>query len=144
MATLFLLLFSLSPLWAQNMSSEAEFKQKKGFMNSRFEDFFSRQMQIQRNNELREKSAVEMGPIRNADEKKREKAREDYVRTRPKPQDKEPARISDEKARAAEVKKMSEYQKSYAQRQRELERLFSTSRKVPPEYDSGLKDPAVD
>lgn len=144
MATLFLLLFSLTPLWAQNLSSEAEFQQKKDFMNSRFEDFFSRQMQIQRNNELREKGAVDMGPIRSSQEKVKEKAREEYVRIRPKPQDKEPARIADEKERAAQTKKMGEYQKSYAQRQRELEKLFSKSRKVPSEYDSGLKDPSVD
>lgn len=142
MATLFLLLFSLPPLWAQNLSTEVEFQQKKDFMNSRFDDFFNRQMQIQKHNEQREKAAGEIAPVRSAAEKSKEKIRQEYVRTRPKPQDREPARLADERERATATKKMLEYEKNYAQRQQDLRQMFSKSRKVPPEYDSGLKNPS--
>ncbi len=142
MATLFLLLLSLSTSWGQNLSGEAEFQQKKEFLNSRFEDFFSRQQQLQNVNEQREKAATEVGPARVQEEKQKEKERLEYVRTRPKPADREADRIAHEKAQAEMAKQMNEYRKNYVQRQDTLMKMFSKSRQVPPEYDSGLVDPA--
>lgn len=143
MATLFLLLLSLNSSWAQNLTGEEEFQGKKQFMNSRFDDFFARQQEIQKQNEMRDKAAGEMAPARIAHEKAKEKARQDYIKTRPKPLDREADRIAHEKEQAAMTKQMNEYRKNYVQRQETLIKMFSNSRKVPPEYDSGLVDPAT-
>lgn len=141
MATLFLLLLSLSPSWGQNITGEAEFQQKKEFLNSRFEDFFNRQQQIENVNEQREKAATEIGPTRIKEEKTKELLRQEYVRNRPKPADREADRIAHEKAQAEMAKQMNEYRKNYVQRQETLMKMFSKSRQVPPEYDSGLVNP---
>lgn len=124
------------------MSEDAEFQQKKEFMNSRFEDFFNRQQQLQNTNEQRDKAAGEMGPARLQEEKNKELARQEYIRNKPKPADKEADRIAHEKAQAEMAKQMNEYRKGYVQRQEMLMKMFSTSKKVPSEYDSGLVDPA--
>ena len=142
MATLFFLLLSLSTSWGQNLTGEAEFQQKKEFLSSRFDDFFARQQQLQNMSEQREKAAGEVGPARIQEEKNKEKARQEYVRNRPKPADREADRIAHEKAQAELAKQMNEYRKNYVQRQETLMKMFSKSRQVPPEYDSGLVDPA--
>lgn len=130
--------FICGPEVGATPAEENEFKVRREYLKSRYEDFFLHYDFIDHYEALKNRDSDRLKTERLKDDQIKDQARREYLKTRKLPG---PYKDIEDGTNNKEDQKIKEQaRREFLSHRSALERLEKTVQKIPPEIDSGLED----